>query len=77
MLFFSHGGTLNVTSVIPAMDHLDKHLALVATSPKYGKAIKAAIVLGKKTLNRYYNCTDQSEVYQITMSMLTVFPSCF
>jgi hypothetical protein len=59
------------------MDHLDEHLALVATSPKYGKAIKAAIALGKKTLNRYYDCTDQSEVYQITMSMLTVFPSRF
>jgi hypothetical protein len=59
------------------MDHLDEHLASVATSPKYGKAIKAAIVLGKKTLNRYYDHTDQSEVYRITMSMLTVFPSRF
>jgi len=54
-LFFSHGGTPNVASVIPAMDHLDKHLASIATSPKYGQPIKAAVVLGNKTLNRYYN----------------------
>jgi hypothetical protein len=59
------------------MDHLDEHLASVATSPKYGKAIKAAVALGKKTLNRYYDRTDQSKVYRITMSMLTVFPSRF
>jgi len=54
-LFFSHGGTPNIASVIPTMDHLDEHLASIATSPKYGRPIKAAIVLGKKTLNRYYN----------------------
>ena len=72
-LFFSHGGTPNVASVIPAMDHLDKHLASIATSPKYGWAIKAAIALGKKTLNRYYDCTDHSEVYQIVMSMFPFF----
>jgi len=45
------------------MDHLDEHLTSVATSPKYSKAIKAAVVLSKKTLNRYYDCTDQSKVY--------------
>jgi hypothetical protein len=54
-LFFSHGGTPNVASVIPAMNHLDEHLASIATSPKYGQLIKAAITLGKKTLNRYYD----------------------
>ena len=45
------------------MDHLDKHLASIATSPKYGRAIKAAVALGKRTLNKYYNNTDQSEIY--------------
>ena len=75
--FFSCGGTPNVILVIPAMDYLDEHLTLVATSPKYGRAIKAAIALSKKTLNRYYDHMDQSEVYQIMMSMLTIFPSHF
>jgi hypothetical protein len=57
-LFFSCGGTPNVASVIPAIDHLNKHLASIATSPNYGRAIKAAVALGKRTLNKYYNSTD-------------------
>jgi hypothetical protein len=58
MLFFSCSGTPNIASVIPTMDHLNEHLALIATSPKYGKVIKAAVALGKKTLNRYYDNID-------------------
>jgi hypothetical protein len=63
-----------MASVIPAMDHLDEHLASIATSPKYSKAIKAAIALGKRTLNRYYDSTDHSKVYRIVMS--TFFIPC-
>ena len=74
-LFFSRGGTPNIASVIPTMDHLDEHLASIATSLKYGRPIKAAIVLGKKTLNRYYNQTDHSKVYRIAMSMFPFIPS--
>jgi len=74
MLFFSYGGTPNIASVIPTIDHLDEHLALIATSPKYGQAIKAAVALGKKTLNRYYDHTDHSKVYQIAMSTFPFFP---
>ena len=75
-LFFSRGGTPNVASVIPAMDHLDEHLASIATSPKYGRAIKAAVALGKRTLNKYYDNTDQSKIYRIAMSMF-FFPHFF
>ena len=74
MLFFSYGGTPNIASVIPTMDHLNEHLALIATSPKYGQAIKAAVALGKKILNRYYDHTDHSKVYQIAMSTFPFFP---
>ena len=73
-LFFSCGGTSNVASVIPAMDHLDEHLASIATSLKYGRPIKAAVALGKKTLNRYYDRMDHSEVYRIAMSMFPFIP---
>ena len=65
-----------MASVIPAMDHLDEHLASIATSPKYGRAIKAAVALGKRTLNKYYDNTDQSEIYRIAMSMF-FFPHFF
>ena len=49
------------------MDHIDEHLATAATNRAYHLAIKAALAIGKKTLNRYYNKTDHSEVYRIAM----------
>ena len=49
------------------MDHIDEHLATAATNDKYPLAIKAALSIGKKTLNRYYDKTDHSEVFRITM----------
>jgi hypothetical protein len=62
-LFFLHGGTPNIASVIPAMDHLDEHLALAVINHKYDPAIRAAIAIGKKTLNWYYDQMDHSELY--------------
>jgi hypothetical protein len=49
------------------MDHIDEHLATAALNPDYPLTIKAALAVGKATLNRYYNKTDHSEVYQIAM----------
>ena len=49
------------------MDHIDEHLATAAIDNEYPLAIKAALALGKKTLNRYYNKSDQSEVFRIAM----------
>jgi hypothetical protein len=54
------------------MDHIDEHLATAALNPDYPLAIKAALAVGKATLNRYYNKTDHSEVYRIAMG--TVIP---
>lgn len=65
-LFFSRS-TPSIATVIPAMDHIDEHLATAATSPKYCPAIKAALAIGKKTINRYYDKTDHSEVFRIAM----------
>ncbi|KDR70619.1 hypothetical protein GALMADRAFT_75845, partial [Galerina marginata CBS 339.88] len=61
-LFFSRS-TPNIATVIPAMDHIDTHLATAASSDTYSVAIKAALAIGKRTLNRYYSKTDQSEVF--------------
>jgi len=49
------------------MDHIDTHLATAAQSNKYSTSIRAALAIGKRTLNRYYNKTDHSEVYRIAM----------
>ena len=68
-LFFSRS-TPNLATVIPAMDLIDKVLTTSSISPsKYSLAIHAALFIGKKTLNKYYNKTGESEVYRIAMSM--------
>jgi len=66
-LFFSRS-TPNLSTVIPAMDHIDAQLA-TATSRRstYSILIRAALAIGKRTLNRYYNKTNHSEVYRIAM----------
>ena len=62
----------NIAIVIPAMDHINEHLTTAAINCKYPLAIKAALAIGKKTLNRYYNKTDHSEVYRIAMGMCSI-----
>jgi len=60
------------------MDHIDEHLATVAIDNEYPLAIKAALAIGKKTLNRYYDKTDHSEVFRIAMGMhFLTFPPFF
>ena len=50
------------------MDHIDKVLVSASDSPyKFSVPIRAAIAIGKNTINRYYNKMDQSEVYRIAM----------
>ena len=49
------------------MDHINSHLATATQNTKYPVSIHAALAIGKRTLNRYYNKTDHSEVYRIAM----------
>jgi hypothetical protein len=65
-LFFSCS-TPNLAKVIPAMDLIDRHLATSARNQKYDRSIQAALAIGKKLLNKYYNVTDHSELYRIAM----------
>ncbi|GBE82267.1 hypothetical protein SCP_0406510 [Sparassis crispa] len=53
--------------VIPAMDIIDENLTDKSLEGCYKPCIHAAIGLVKKTLNQYYDKTDHSNVYQITM----------
>jgi hypothetical protein len=50
------------------MDLIDEHLATLSLDVRQSAAIRASIGLAKKTLNRYYTKTDDSEVYRIAMS---------
>ncbi|KAH7903431.1 hypothetical protein BJ138DRAFT_1020640 [Hygrophoropsis aurantiaca] len=71
-LFFSRS-TPNLAMVIPAMDHIDTTFTQGIIKKGANKtdtlspAIRAALGLAKKTLNRYYSKTDASEVYRIAM----------
>jgi hypothetical protein len=66
-LFFSRS-TPSLATVIPAMDHIDAHLATASQDLRYSPAIHASLALGKAHINKYYNMTDHSEVYRIAMS---------
>jgi hypothetical protein len=65
--FFSRSKISNLTVVIPAMDHLDKHLVTALTGTEYSPSIRSAIRIGIKTLNKYYSKMDQSGLYHISM----------
>jgi hypothetical protein len=57
--------------VIPAMDHIDQVFTnCILKKELLEPAIRAALGLAKRTLNRYYSLTDKSEVYRIAMSAL-------
>ena len=64
--FFSQSKP-NLATVIPAMDYIDQQLTTDALNSRYSASIRAALSLGKKTLNRYYTMTDHSEIYRIAM----------
>ena len=57
------------------MDHIDEYMVTASQDLKYSEAICAALALGKRTLNRYYDKTDHSEVYRIAMGTLSTFLS--
>ena len=66
-LFFSRS-TPSLATVIPAMDHIDGVLTTLTRDEDLQPSIRGALSLAKKTLNKYYNKTDDSEVYRIAMS---------
>jgi hypothetical protein len=50
------------------MDHIDETLTTQSQDMSIAPSIRGALSLAKKTLNKYYNKTDDSEVYRIAMS---------
>ncbi|KZV99872.1 hypothetical protein EXIGLDRAFT_582092, partial [Exidia glandulosa HHB12029] len=65
-LYFSRS-TPNLATVIPAMDHIDRVLSTQSLTTSFNPAIRASLMLAKRTLNRYYSATDWSDVYRIAM----------
>jgi hypothetical protein len=52
------------------MDHIDTTFTnYTLPSSKKHPAIRAAVEIAKKTLNKYYSLTDASELYRIAMGV--------
>ncbi|EPT02338.1 hypothetical protein FOMPIDRAFT_58435 [Fomitopsis schrenkii] len=59
--------TPGLTDVIPAMDIIDEQLAMSALNSTLNPTICVAVNLGKRTINCYYNKSDDSSAYRIAM----------
>lgn len=54
------------------MDHINRVLATTANSHKFSLSIHMALIIGKNTINHYYNKTDHSKTYHIAMSKYSI-----
>ena len=68
--FFSREGSdaPTLTDVIPSMDFVDERLATDAVNIDLDPAIRVAIGCAKRTINHYYDKSDESAAYRIAMS---------
>lgn len=58
--------------VIPAMDHIDEKFGSDALNPRLHSAIRASVAVAKRTCNRYYSRTDDSNLYRVAMGEFSV-----
>jgi hypothetical protein len=62
-------------TVIPAINIIDNVLATTLDSPyNFCLTICVALAIGNKTINKYYNKMDSSEVYRIAMGAGLLVP---
>jgi hypothetical protein len=70
--FFS-SSTPPVSSVVLVMDTINHAFTTTLMDDNdFSLPIKVALELGKRILNKYYNLTDESEIYQLSISMCTM-----
>ncbi|KAF9043411.1 hypothetical protein BJ165DRAFT_1315231, partial [Panaeolus papilionaceus] len=67
-LFFSRS-TPSLAYVILVMDRMNDQFTETANNKNLSPAIRTAVGLAKRTLNRYYSRTDDSETYRIAMML--------
>ncbi|KAE9393110.1 hypothetical protein BT96DRAFT_1052452, partial [Gymnopus androsaceus JB14] len=65
--FFS-SNSLNISAVIPAMDTINEASATgIIEQKELCTPLCYALLVGKKTLNKYYSLSDDSHIYRIAM----------
>jgi uncharacterized membrane protein len=63
-----------VSLVIPAMDAIDRAFTTASMGgDRFSLPIKVALDLGKRIMNKYYNLTDESEIYRVSIGTSAVF----
>jgi len=59
-----------VSSVIPAMDTINRAFTMASMDgEEFCLPIKLGLEIGKRILNKYYNLTDESEIYRVSISI--------
>lgn len=43
---------------------------------RLSRPLRRALAIGKATLNKYYNLTDESDIYRVSMGTLPCCPFC-
>lgn len=67
--FFSSNAPI-ISAVIPAMDAIDEAFATgIIDNQLLSEPIRHALSIGKKTLNKYYTLTDDSDIYCMAMGV--------
>ncbi|KAJ3830446.1 hypothetical protein F5880DRAFT_1468533, partial [Lentinula raphanica] len=67
-LFFSSSSP-SVASIIPAMDIIDRSFASgIVNRQTLSAPVRHALLIGKRTLNKYYQLTDDSYIYRMAIS---------
>jgi hypothetical protein len=69
-MFFSSNSP-NIAQVISAMDAIDEAFATgIINDNILSEPIRHALSIGKKTMNKYYALTDNSDIYRMAISKL-------
>jgi hypothetical protein len=55
------------------MDHIDEYFTTKSRDQDISPAARLSITIAKRTLNRYYELTDSSDVYRITLGVSVLF----
>ena len=59
-----------VSSVIPAIDTIDRAFTTASMDGEdFCLPIKLGLEIGKRIMNKYYKLMDESEIYQVSISM--------
>lgn len=74
MTAYFSSDSVSVADIIPAMDSIDEAFATgIIDKQTLSNPIRHALLIGKKTMNKYYTLSDDSDIYRIAMGKYWVW----